>query len=238
MCSEIDAGTELTRVISLGRVSAIGAALALVGCADIQRAVSLPPVNPESPVATAVANAARRNMATPSFRDVPPVVRDLPTAPAVKVAVVAMIRCRRAFEQVDAAHPQLVYGGPAFAAEQRTQVDENPADAPTPQDTAAAEAYAAKLRTIAAPPPALASGPPPTPAEAAPPPSGVAPGAGAAARGAAPAHVAPVKPPNNIEPAPAAVAQADPRAARTTANLAAVPPAPAPGADPLLVRCQ
>jgi hypothetical protein len=206
----------------------------LVGCADIRRATYLPPVNPESPVAGAVAAASTQRFKPPTFASVPPKPINIPTPGAVKTAVIDMVRCRRAYEAWAAANPALVSGTGAFAGGLQAQLDNNPADRPTPAEAAAAEADAASLRAYAEPPPPMKSGPPPTPEEAAPPTS------------AGPAHAqhraAPVK------TAAAAPAPAPPTTPPVAVSAA---PAPAPEAvaivqpsmtslydDPVLAHCQ
>ena len=224
--------TAAPRAASIGRVVTLVAAFSLSACADIRRAVTLPPVNPESPVASAVASASRRTPPTPSFLDVPPVVKNVPTPAATKVAVVTLVRCRRAFERFDTAHPQLVADTAAFAEARRGEVDTNLADVPTVQDTASAEAYAAGLRAYAVAPAPIASGPPPSAAEALPPTPGAPrpphPSPTHPAAAPAPPAAAPPSPPPSS--APVAVASAG--------ALAIDGPLPVAGPDPLLVRCR
>jgi hypothetical protein len=213
----------------------------LAGCADIRRATYLPPVNPESPVAGEVAAAAKQNFRRPSFASVPPKPLNIPPADEVKTAVIDMVRCRRAYEVWAVAHPALVSGSGAFAEGLQAQLDNNPADRPTPAEEAASEAEAAKLRAYAEPPPPMHPGPPPTPEEAAPP---------TAAKPATAPH--PTHPAAPVKVAAAAPAPAPP----TTVSAAPAPepaPAPAPAAqavaivqpsmtplydDPVLAHCQ
>jgi len=209
----------------------------LGGCADIRRTTYLPPVNPESPVAGVVGAASMQTFKPPTFASVPPKPLNVPSADTVKTAVIDMVRCRRAYEVWAAAHPALVSGSVPFAGALQAQLDNNPADRPTPAEAAAAEAEAAKLRAYAAPPPPMNAGPPPTPEEAAPPTS-----AGAAH---APHPAAPVR------TAAAAPAPAPPPPTSTTPVSVSAAPTPAPEAvamvqpsmtslydDPVLAHCQ
>jgi hypothetical protein len=206
----------------------------LGGCANIRRATYLPPVNPESPVAGVVAAAAKQSFKRPSLAAVPPKPLNVPPPDAVKTAVIGMVRCRRAYEIWAAAHPALVSGSGGFAEGLQAQLDNNPADRPTPEEAAAAEADAAKLRAYVEPPPPMHSGPPPTPEEAA------APTAAAAA--AHPPHAAkPLKTAAAAPPAPP-VAVAPPPAAEPAPALQAVAivqPSMTPlYDDPVLAHCQ
>jgi len=214
----------------------------LGGCADIRRATYLPPVNPESPVAGPVAAAAMQNYYRPTLASVPPKPLNVPPPETVKSAVIDMVRCRRAYELWAADHPALVSGSSAFAEGLQAQLDNNPADRPTPAEAAAGEAEAAKLRAYAAPPPPMQAGPPPTPQEAAPPTS------------AAPMHAqhpaAPVKT-AAAAPPPAHAPRQTPAVVAAPAPALAPAPSPAPEAvaivqpsttplfdDPVLAHCQ
>jgi hypothetical protein len=150
-------------------LAAAFATLCISACADIQRATSLPPVNPESPVAAQVAAAARKDYPRPSLQAVPPTPMNLPTAAILKGQVVDMVRCRRAFDQWAPSHPQLTHEPEAFATSLRRLVDQNPADIPTPQQAAMTQVEADKLRAYAEPPPPMHLGPPPNTSLAMPP---------------------------------------------------------------------
>lgn len=216
----------------------LGVVAALGGCADIHRAISLPPVNPESPVAGVVQRATYARIPAPSFLDVPPAPRNVPTAVEVKASVVGMVHCRRALVAWAPAHPPMVSDLTAFASTERAQVDNNPSDVPTAADAAQMQAEEDKLRQYAAPPPEITSGPPPSASEAMPPGSAAAappsatrraarspsrrpPRTTAGAARAAPATPEPL-PPADIEPGIIAIA----------------PPLPAPLGDPLLNHCR
>jgi hypothetical protein len=209
----------------------------LGGCADLHRATFLPPVNPESPVAGAVAAAAMQSSKRPTFASVPPKPLNIPPPDAVKTAVIDMVRCRRAYEVWAATHPALVSGAGAFAEGLQAQLDNNPADRPTPEDKAATEADAAKLLAYAAPPPPMHPGPPLSASEAA------APVAATAARPAPhpPTRTAaPVPPPPPaVAPAPAVAAPSAPEPAPAAQTVAVVKPSMTPlYSDPVLAHCQ
>ncbi len=233
------------RLSAAGGLTAVAAlTLAMSGCADLHRATSFSPVNPESPVAAQVAGAARGNYPVPRLRDVPPVPKNVPTAASVKLGVVSMVRCRGGVDRYAITHPPLSGGAEQFASNQRDLAQVNAADVPPPESAALSEADAARLREFAAPPSAIASGPPPTPSQAKPPVASV-PAARPAQRPArhaaaarppkpSPALVAP-SPPPAPRPAVAAVSASAPAGAVTTP--ADAPPLPAPLPDPLLARC-
>lgn len=215
----------------------------IAGCADFRRAVTLPPVNPESPVASAVIVGSRRNFPMPGFTNVPPSPRNVPPAPAVKTAVFAMVGCRRTFEAWERDHPAMVSDTAPFAAVERAKVDLNPADVPTATDDKASQAYAASLKAYASPPAALPSGPPPSASELVPPPpkdaSSAPPAKTASAPPPKPARARPARAvaaaaPQAVAPASTTVAPVDVRAP----TLALAPPPPPGLADPLLAHCQ
>jgi len=233
----------------------------LSGCADLRRATFLPPVNPESPVAAAVAVGARRNFMTPAFTNVPPAPKNMPTAPVVKTAVFTMVGCRRSFERWTRLNPAMVDDTAGFAALEQAKVDTNPADVPTKAQDEASQALAEQMKAYASPPAALPSGPAPSAAElVAPPPKAATTGQPAPAQakpGPAPA-TAPVakskpkparavktatvaKPKPATAAAPTAATPAPPTVAAVTVQAPglalAPPPIPAAG-DPLLQHCQ
>jgi len=236
----MNASGEKSRCGVARSASGLGLALTfllLAGCAEIHRATSLPPVNPESPVAAVVAAAATQSLPPPSFQSVPPKPLNVPPPAAVKAAVIDMVRCRRAYADWAAAHPAEVSGTKGFGERLEAQLDNNSADRPTPEDAAAAEAEAAKLRAYAAPPPMIAPGPPLDASQAGPP------GAAAPARRtqapAAPTKLAVAAPapvaPNSA--APTLAASPAPPPARVA--VAAVQPSMTPlYRDPLLARCR
>ena len=131
---------------------AAGLASLLCGCADLRRSVSLPPTNPESPVAATVSAAARRSYPIPRLTDVPPTPRNVPVAAQVKLGVVSMVRCRGGLDRYPATHPPLSGAPEQFAAAARDAAEVNASDVPPPNSAARADAAAADLRAFAAPP--------------------------------------------------------------------------------------
>jgi hypothetical protein len=202
----------------------------LGGCADVHRAVSLPPVNPESPVAGKVEAIAKETFPRPRLRDVPPLPKNVPPAPVVKTSVAQMVGCRTSILSYAPAHPPLSSGADVYAGDLREIAQaNNPANTPPPDAAAKSEDLAARLRDFAAPPPPIASGPPPTPEMGKPP---VEPAPGAPAPGVS-------APPVPATPPPAAAAPAAASAASNTHVVEGPPPPdlPKPGPDPLLERC-
>ncbi|MGC1302175.1 MAG: hypothetical protein WA840_07360, partial [Caulobacteraceae bacterium] len=116
------------------------------GCADVHRAVTLPPVNPESPVAAAVTAASTKTYARPSLYDIPPAPKNIPSAPTLKAGVFEMVRCRRAMYAYAAAHPPLTTGTEAFGAEQRQYAQFNGDEPPAQDAEASREDLAARLK--------------------------------------------------------------------------------------------
>jgi hypothetical protein len=209
-------------------------------CADIGRATSLPPVNPESPVAGVVAAAAHESYKRPTFQSVPPTPLNIPPPAAVKTAVIDMVRCRRAYEGWAATHPALVAGTAGFAEDLRAKLDTAPADVPSPEEKAASEAQAAKMRAYAEPPPAMHPGPAPNPADATPPASIAAASPQGQRRAPPAARIAAAAPPP-AAPVRAAAAPSGAAIGQTsvTPTVAVFQPSMAPVyGDPLLARCQ
>ena len=210
----------------------------LGGCADLRRAVTLPPVNPESPVAGRVAELSTKTFPRPRLRDVPPVPKNIPSAPTVKQGVIQMVGCRHAIVSYGVTHPQLNHDSVANADRLLAVAQVNPADVPPADSAARSEDLAARLRAFAAPPGAIKSGPAPTPAQAKPlEEGGVAPPAPNAptsepAQASAPA----VAPDASSEPTVAAQAKPQKSSSQVLTGEPP-PPLPKPGADPLLERC-
>ncbi len=212
-------------------------ALAGAGCADLRRSVTLPPVNPESPVAGVVGPASRLSYDAPRLSDVPPLPKNVPDAGTVKQGVVSMVRCRGGLERYPLTHPPLTGGTAQFAADARDVVQENPADVPPADSAARSDQFAAGLRAEAAPPAALASGAPLSADQSRPP---TAPGAAPhpaprAARHPPPARSSASPPPAPVQAAAAPAAPAAP--AQVVQSNAAPPELPAPLPDPVLARC-
>jgi hypothetical protein len=205
----------------------------LGGCADIQRATYLPPVNPESPVAGVVGAASMETFKRPDFASVPPKPLNVPPADTVKTAVIDMVRCRRAYEAWVAANPALVSGGVAYAEGLQTALDNNPADRPTPEQQAASEAEADQLRAYAAPPPPMHPGPALDASQASAPSAKTAAATPRAPHVAAAVATPAAAPAGTTSPAPTAEPMSDRQ------QVAAVRPSMTPVyVDPVLAHCQ
>lgn len=152
-------------VFAVGAAASIAAGAGLAGCADLTRASLLTPagVDASSPIASQVRQAAARNYAYPSFRDVPARPTDVRDAGAFKGAVVESIQDRRTLRQWAVTNPAMTSDTEGFAAESRAAI---PPDVLRPLDAMASEsteAYAARMRKLAAAPPPLPRGPAPQP---------------------------------------------------------------------------
>jgi hypothetical protein len=200
----------------------------LGGCADLHRAVTLPPVNPESPVAGVVREGAPKSYPRPRLADVPPAPKNVTPAPLVKAQVIGLVRCRRSILSYGPAHPRLTSGAETYAVNERAAAMPDPNDIPPADQAALSESLAERLRAFAAPPAAIGSGPAPTPADASPP--GPTPPSRSPIRRAAAVPAAP--------PLPAPVAAPlGPSRVQVAAPGEMAPPLPAPQSDPLLARC-
>lgn len=123
---------------------------ALIGCAQLDRAIQPPPVNPSSPIAPYAEEVSRENFATPTFSQVPPKPKDVPSAHAYKLAVGREVALREELAAWRAAHPDLPSDVDAWADLQRHRI---PAGAAAPVSTtqdAESEAFAKHLREEAA----------------------------------------------------------------------------------------
>ena len=237
--------TRLSHKILARRVTgALAIAVALGGCADLRRAATLPPVNPESPVAAVVGPASRGSYATPRLTDVPPLPKNVASADTVKAGVLSLVRCRGGLERFPVTHPPLSRGTEQFAANARDVAQVNPADVPPPDSAARTDAFAAGLRAAVEPPAAIPSGPPlaadqSRPPTDAPPPHAAAPARAPRRRAAAPKPAAaPSAASSPAAPPPAAVqTAAAPAAPARVVETNAAPPLPPPLPDPLLARC-
>ncbi len=212
-----------------GLVLLVATSAGVGGCADVRRAVSLPPVNPESPVAGKVEQISKETFPRPRLRDVPPLPKNVPPAPVIKLGVAQMVGCRTSILSYAPAHPQFSSGADAYAGDLRAIAQaNNPANTPPPDAAAKSEDLAGRLRQFAAPPTPIASGAPPTPEMGKPP---VEP-----APGAAPPVPAAPPPPGQAAAAPAPTS---PFATNPTREVEGpLPPElPKPGPDPLLERC-
>ena len=133
------------------------ASLVLGGCADLARVTRLrpDPVDPTSPVAGRVGEASRAKVATPRFRDVPPLPTGVRPASSFKTAVASSNKAGDDLAAWVAANPsglpQDAAASEAFAADQRARI---PADQRAGVlEPVGTEEYAARLRALATPPP-------------------------------------------------------------------------------------
>ena len=148
----------LTRTI-IGRTAAtsfaLGAAIVLSGCADLAHisAFSPAPIDPTSPAAEQVRAASRADYKTPSFRDIPPKPADVRPARSFRAAVAENTQAREAVTAWLAANPATLAGTDTedFAQGRRATIPAGERE-PIP-DPAGTEAFAARLRALAAPPP-------------------------------------------------------------------------------------
>jgi hypothetical protein len=135
---------------------ALGAGLAAAGCADLARVTSLAPdpVDAASPVAQRVREASAADYPRPRFRDIPPAPVDVRPAEAWRGAVNQTVQAGSALTAWVAANPTTVAAGATetFAEGQRASIPASEREAP-PSDPAGTEAFAARLRAMAAPPP-------------------------------------------------------------------------------------
>ena len=134
---------------------ALGAGLAVAGCADLARVTSLSPggVDPNSPVAAQVRAASAADYPTPRFRDIPPTPVDVRPAEAWRESVEQTARAGAAVTAWVAANPTSLTGDTeAFAEGQRARIPASERQA-APADPAGTEAFAARLREMATPPP-------------------------------------------------------------------------------------
>ena len=129
--------------------------MAVGGCADLSRAVSLSPspVDPTSPIADQVAKAVRTDFRRPRFSEVPPAPTDVRPPGQWRKSVEETAQAGAALTARLAAEPiDLPSETQAFAEEQRASIPASEREAP-PSDPAGTEAFAARLRAMAAPPP-------------------------------------------------------------------------------------
>lgn len=134
---------------------ALCAALCVGGCADLSRATSLAPdpVDPTSAVAARVREASAADYPTPRFRDIPPAPTDVRPPARWRAAVAEVNSAGAAVTAWVAANPPFLNDDTeAFAAGQRASIPASERGAP-PSDAAGLEAFAARLRALAEPPP-------------------------------------------------------------------------------------
>ncbi len=139
-------GWDRTGLRRLALVLAAG----LSACAQVERAAfTPPPVNPSSPIAAYADQVSREHFPTPSFRDVPPKVSDVPTPAAYKSAVIDEVQQRRAVAAWLAQHPQINFDAEPWAEGQKGRIPAGEAVAVPAQHDAEAEAFAKRLREAA-----------------------------------------------------------------------------------------
>ena len=141
-------------VRSLVIAAALVLSAAVGGCANIDRAIQPPPVNPSSPIAGYAERVSHENFPTPTFSEVPPAPIDVRPASGYKAVVTEEVQNRRDLAAWQAAHQPPPSDTAAWAELQRRKI---PADRATPvpqtQD-AESEAFAKRLREQADKPPA------------------------------------------------------------------------------------
>jgi hypothetical protein len=94
----------------------------LCGCAEINRRLEPPPVNPSSPIAALAERTSQKTFVRPSFKDVPPKWTDAPAPAVVKAEVVREIADRRALEAYWAVHGPYASGTEAYAKAQEEKI--------------------------------------------------------------------------------------------------------------------
>ena len=131
------------------------AGLAAAGCADLARVTSLRPDNVDaaSPVAAQVRQASQAKYPRPRFRDIPPAPTDVRPPGAWRRAVNETTQAGGALTAWVAANPSTLNNDTeSFAEGQRASIPASERAA-APPDPAGTEAFAARLRAMAAPPP-------------------------------------------------------------------------------------
>jgi hypothetical protein len=150
----IAARARICRTTRLGTLAAalIGSSAGLIGCAEVDRALQPPPVNPSSPIAPYAEQVSRENFPAPGFQDVPPKPTDVRPAPSYKQAVVGEVAMRRELAQWRAAHPDLQSDTEAWADLQRHKIPHSIATPVPETQDAESEAFAKRLREEAGKP--------------------------------------------------------------------------------------
>ena len=136
--------------------AALCAGLAAAGCADLARVTSLAPegVDAASPVAQQVRAASAADYPRPRFRDIPPAPVDVRPPEAWREAVDQTVQAGAALTAWAQANPTTIAPRETevFAEGQRASIPASERQA-APADPAGTEAFAARLRAMAAPPP-------------------------------------------------------------------------------------
>ena len=136
-------------------VLAAGACATLSACADIGALSKLgpAPVDKSSPVAARVTTASRTDFPTPSFKDIPKAPDDVRTVGAFRASITDTQAAGVPLAAWVAQNPQMTFGTEQYAEAARAIIPPGERDAPPADAAVAAEAYAARLRAEAAPPP-------------------------------------------------------------------------------------
>lgn len=126
----------------------------LAGCADLKRATGFNAgeINVESPVAPAAVAATQARLVTPRFAEIPPAPLNAPSPALVRSRVVGQVAQRQTLDAWVAAHPQMHDDTEDFADAGRSTAAQGGA-APAVDRTPAADAWAARARAEAVPPP-------------------------------------------------------------------------------------
>lgn len=127
-------------------------ALGASACVDVRRALAPEGVNVESPVAPAALAASHAALRTPRFSEVPPAPQDVPPAPVFKARVAAEAAQRRRVEGWVDGHPPLVDDTDTFVDRGHVLAARG-GEAPAADHSPEAEAFAARVRAVAKPPP-------------------------------------------------------------------------------------
>jgi len=140
------------RTVAFRGVAAAGLTLSLTlgACAQIDRAIQPPPVNPSSPIAGYAEDVSHRTFPTPTFASVPPKPIDIRPAPAYKSAVVEQVNNRRALSDWQAAHQPPASDTAAWADLQRGRIPRTQGTPVSETHDAESEAFAKRLREQAA----------------------------------------------------------------------------------------
>lgn len=144
----------------IGRLGVCGlalcAGLSAAGCADLARVTSLAPdgVDASSSVAQQVRAASAADYPRPRFRDIPPAPTDVRAPEAWRNAVNQTVQAGAAVTAWVEANPTTIAPNQTevFAEGQRASIPAGERQA-APVDPAGTEAFAARLRAMAAPPP-------------------------------------------------------------------------------------
>ena len=110
-------------------------------------------VDPNSPAAAAIQAQAARQSAFPTFEGIPQIPTDLRTDEGWRMAVGEVEGDRLALLDATAPSTWSLTGTEAFAARMQDLIDFDPDDVPSAAQAAETEAWAARMRARATPPP-------------------------------------------------------------------------------------